>query len=67
MYNMYIIIMYKKTVKKKLYTFVELHTLFFLLFSLLFKITLFPFSTLNSQGVPYIARKPMVYKPPASV
>ena len=35
---------------------------FLLFFSLLLKTINFPFSTLNSHGLPYIARKPIVYK-----
>ena len=41
--------------------FVELHTFSFLFFfSLLLKIIHFSFSTLNSHGIPYSARKPIV-------
>ena len=35
---------------------------FLLFFSLLLKTINFPFSTLNSHRLPYIARKPIVYK-----
>ena len=35
---------------------------FLLFFSLLLKTINFPFSNLNSHGLPYIARKPIVYK-----
>ena len=36
-------------------------------FSFLFKIIHFSFSTLNSHRVPYSSRKPVVYKPSASI
>ena len=36
-------------------------------FSLLLKITQFSFSKLNSHGVTYSSRKPILYKPPASI
>ena len=44
--------------------FVELHTFSFLFFNLL--INHFSLSTLNSHGVNYILRKPIVPQPPAS-